>query len=151
MATYAAAAKKNNKKQKEQAEKEKQAQKQKKLYELSESEDEEESDDDNISNTSKKRDREEETLVQRNKKAEMDKSMETDEEIAILGVKPGVAKKTAAKKPPPRYGKNRYQKHGRWLIVNPPIEDNSTQKDVIPHRTELTAIYQGFQIKPESH
>jgi hypothetical protein len=137
MSTYAAAAKQPDKKQKEQAEKEKQAQKKKKLYELSESEDEEKSDDDNTSNTSKKREREGETLVQRNKKAERDKSMETDEEIAILGVKPGVLKKPAAKKTTTQVWEESLPE--AWKMVNSKSANrrqfNPEGRDTTPDRT----------------
>ena len=64
-------------------------------------------DDTTTSNTSKKREREGDNVAKRNKKMEMDKSMETDEEIAIVGVKAGVAKKTGSeKKHHPRMGSN---------------------------------------------
>ena len=99
MATYAAATKQSKKQQNAQTEKEKQALKKKKIFELSESEEEEEEsedneDDDTTSNTSKKREREEILVRKVTRKAEKDNSMEIDEDdIAIVGVTPGVAKK----------------------------------------------------------
>ena len=101
MATYAAAAKQPKKKMTAKQQKEKEQQDTKLTKEVLSSDEEEmlsDSEEDNTSSTSKKREREDDNIVKRNKKTEMDKSMETDEEVAIVGVKAGVAKKPAGKK-----------------------------------------------------
>ena len=143
LATYAAAAKQPKKKMTVKQQKEKNQQDTKLPKELLSSDEEEipsDSEDDNTSSTSKKREREDDNIVKRKKKTEMDTSMEADEEIAIVEVKAGVAKKPAAKKTPPKHGKQCYLKHGKWLTANRPTEESSIQRDAILHRIELTVL-----------
>ena len=57
-----------------------------------------EDEDDSISNTSRKRDRDELHSEERSPKGKMDESMEIDEDITIVGITPGVAKKPTLEK-----------------------------------------------------
>ena len=123
---------------------------------MNESEEEEEAsdsnqDDDTTSNTSKKREREEILVRRIARKAEKDNSMEIDEDdIAIVGVKPGVAKKPSAKKTPPRHSRRHYRKYGNSLMVNRATEGSSIHLKEIPPLTAQTDQVDLFQIKPES-
>ena len=120
LATYAAAAKQPKKKMTTKQQKEKNQHGTKVTTEVFSSDEEDmpsdSEDDTTTSNTSKKREREGDNVAKRNKKIEMDKSMETDEEIAIVGVKAGVAKKTAAKKTTTQEWEATLP--GAWKMVN---------------------------------
>ena len=143
MATYAAAAKQAKKKTKEKQQKEKNQQE--KEAALPSSDEEEmlsENEDDNISSTSKKRERDDDNIAQCNKKTEMDKSMEADEdeEVAIVNVKPGVAKKPAAKKTTTQVWEETLPE--AWKIVNSRSTNrrqfNPEGRDTTPDRANRT-------------
>ena len=145
MATYAAAAKQAKKKTIEKQQKKEKQQDNKKTLEVLPSSDEEEisdNEDDNISSASKKREREDDKIVQRNKKAEMDRSMETEEEIAIVGVKPGVAKKPAAKKTTTQVWAETLPE--AWKMVNSKSSNrrqfNPEGRDTTPDRANRTLL-----------
>ena len=145
MATYAAAAKQAKKKTIEKQQKKEKQQDNKKTLEVLPSSDEEDisdNEDDNISSASKKREREDDKIVQRNKKAEMDRSMETEEEIAIVGVKPGVAKKPAAKKTTTQVWAETLPE--AWKMVNSKSSNrrqfNPEGRDTTPDRANRTLL-----------
>ena len=141
IATYASAAKQSNKKKKEQEEKEKQTKKQKEKIDLSESEEEDDCnsfvDEDTTSNTSRKREREENMVMSKSKKGIKDNSMEmNDDDIAIVGIKPGVAKKPSEKKTTTQAFEATLPEV--WKFVDSKSSNrrkfNPTERDVTPDR-----------------
>jgi hypothetical protein len=146
MATYAAAAKQAKKKTNEKQQKEKKQKDNVTTMEVLHSSDDEDlssdNEDDNISSTSKKREREDDNESQRNKKAEMDRSMETEEEIAIVGVKPGVVKKPAAKKTTTQVWAETLPE--AWKMVNSKSSNrrqfNPDGRDTTPDRANRTLL-----------
>ena len=145
MATYAAAAKQAKRKTNAKQQQKKNQQENENTQEEFHSSDEEETsnnEDDNMSSASKKREREEDNTVQRNKKMEMDRSMETEEEIAIVGVKPGVVKKPAAKKTTTQVWAETLPE--AWKMVNSKSSNrrqfNPEGRDTTPDRANRTLL-----------